>query len=114
MPASRVERAEVMYSAPPQLHVRGAAINIVLKGYKPEESSLQGEINGTYTQLKEAGGEGGITLVYTTPKWETDFMYNVHSRYSRQSMDFLPATRWKIKFTMSPSTMTDKDEIWRI
>lgn len=88
MPASRVERAEVMYSAPPQLHVRGAAINIVLKGYKPEESSLQGEINGTYTQLKEAGGEGGITLVYTTPKWETDFMYNVHSRYSRQSMDF--------------------------
>lgn len=88
MPASRVERAEVMYSTPPQFHVRGAAINIVLKGYKPGESTFQGEVNGTYTQLKEAGGEGGITLVYTTPKWETDFMYNVHSRYSRQSMDF--------------------------
>ena len=30
-PVSRVEKAEVMYSAPPEYHVRGAAINIVLK-----------------------------------------------------------------------------------
>lgn len=89
MPASRVERAEVMYSAPPQFHVRGAAINIVLKGYKPGESAFQGEINGTYTQMKEAGGEGGVTLIYTSPKWEADFMYNANSRYSRQSMEFL-------------------------
>ena len=28
-PASRVEKAEVMYSAPPQYHVRGAAINLI-------------------------------------------------------------------------------------
>ena len=39
-PASRVEKAEVMYSAPPQYHVRGAAINLILKGQGKEPMSL--------------------------------------------------------------------------
>ena len=30
-PASRVEKAEIMYSTPPQYHIRGAAINLLLK-----------------------------------------------------------------------------------
>ena len=60
-PASRVERAEVMYSAPPQYHVRGAAVNLVLKGYKAGEGGLQGEVNGNYAQKDEAGGNGGVT-----------------------------------------------------
>lgn len=30
-PVNRVEKAEVMYSAPPEYHVRGAVINLVLK-----------------------------------------------------------------------------------
>ena len=72
MPASRVEKAEVMYSAPPQYHVRGAAINLVLKGYKPGEGGLQGEVNGEYKQQKEAGGNGGVTLAYTSPKIDLD------------------------------------------
>lgn len=88
MPASRVERAEVMYSAPPQYHVRGAAINLVLKGYKEGEGGLQGEVNGSYVQLDEAGGNGGVTLAYTSPKFDVDFMYNLNDRYSRQSMEF--------------------------
>lgn len=36
-PASRVEKAEIMYSTPPQYHVRGAAINLLLKSYRPEK-----------------------------------------------------------------------------
>ncbi|MDR1554128.1 MAG: hypothetical protein LBS69_11840, partial [Prevotellaceae bacterium] len=31
-PAEMIQSAEIMYSAPPQYHVRGAAINLVLKG----------------------------------------------------------------------------------
>lgn len=89
MPASRVEKAEVMYSAPPQYHVRGAAINLVLKGYKPGEGGLQGEIRGEYKQQKEAGGNGGVTLAYTSPKVDLDFMYNLQSRYTRGYIDFL-------------------------
>ena len=89
MPASRVEKAEVMYSAPPQYHVRGAAINLVLKGYKPGEGGLQGEIHGEYKQQKEAGGNGGVTLAYTSPKVDLDFMYNLQSSYTRGYIDFL-------------------------
>lgn len=47
-PASRVEKAEVMYSAPPQYHVRGAAINLILKGYRTGESGLKGEVKAGY------------------------------------------------------------------
>ena len=89
MPASRVEKAEVMYSAPPQYHVRGAAINLVLKGYKPGEGGLQGEVNGEYKQQKEAGGNGGVTLAYTSPKIDLDFMYNLQSNYTRGNIDFI-------------------------
>ncbi|MEG1635369.1 MAG: carboxypeptidase-like regulatory domain-containing protein, partial [Rikenellaceae bacterium] len=31
MPKERIQKAEIMYSAPPQYHVRGAVINLVLK-----------------------------------------------------------------------------------
>ena len=88
MPASRVERAEVMYSAPPQYHVRGAAINLVLKGYKPGEGGLQGEVDGGYVQEEKAGGDGSVTLTWLSRKWDVDAMYHVNDRYSRQSMEF--------------------------
>ena len=41
IPASRVEKAEVMYSAPPQYHVRGAAINLVLNLYTEQDLRFQ-------------------------------------------------------------------------
>ena len=90
-PASRVEKAEVMYSAPPQFHVRGAAINIVLKGYKAEEGSgIQGEVHGAYLQQEKAGGEGGMALAYTSSKVDADVMYNFAAhRGERQDMDLI-------------------------
>lgn len=36
MPKERIEKAEIMYSAPPQYHVRGAVINLVLKSGKSD------------------------------------------------------------------------------
>ena len=53
-PLDRVEKAEVMYSAPPEYHVRGAVINIVLK--RSNDYSFQGEVNADYT-----------CLLYTSP-----------------------------------------------
>lgn len=61
-PASRVEKAEIMYSTPPQYHVRGAAINLLLKGYRPEESGLQGEVNAGYLYNYRSGTQGGISF----------------------------------------------------
>ena len=45
-PVNRVEKAEVMYSTPPEYHVRGAAINIVLK--RSNDYSFQGEVSADY------------------------------------------------------------------
>lgn len=54
-PVERVEKAEVMYSAPPQYHTRGAVINIVLK--KDTQYSLQGEVGATYRNKFYSEGE---------------------------------------------------------
>ena len=57
-PVSRIEKAEVMYSAPPEYHVRGAAINMVLK--HSNDYSFQGEISANYkNQYFNDGGMNG-------------------------------------------------------
>lgn len=73
-PVDRVEKAEVMYSAPPELHVKGAAINVVMK--RGNDYSFQGEIGADYTNSYfNTGGVKGNFRV-TTPKTSLDLMYN--------------------------------------
>ncbi len=86
-PVSRLEQVEVMYTTPPKYHVRGASVNIRLKGYKEGEGGLQGEISADYIQQDEAGGGGGVSLAYTSSKLDADFMYHVRNVYSRQGND---------------------------
>lgn len=72
-PMERVEKAEVMYSAPPELHVRGAVINVVMK--RSNDYSFQGELS-TYYQNKyfsSGGANGNFRL--STPKVTLDVMY---------------------------------------
>ena len=72
-PVDRVEKAEVMYSAPPELHVRGAIINVVMK--RSNDYSFQGELS-TYYQNKyfsSGGANGNFRL--STPKVTLDGMY---------------------------------------
>ena len=72
-PVDRVEKAEVMYSAPPELHVRGAIINVVMK--RSNDYSFQGELS-TYYQNKyfsSGGANGNFRL--STPKVTLDVMY---------------------------------------
>ena len=72
-PLDRVEKAEVMYSAPPELHVRGAVINVVMK--RSNDYSFQGELN-TYYQNRyfNSGGANG-NIRFSTPKFTLDVMY---------------------------------------
>ncbi|WP_455673160.1 TonB-dependent receptor domain-containing protein [Phocaeicola sp.] len=72
-PVDRVEKAEVMYSAPPQYHVRGAVINVVLK--RSNDYSFQGEVNTNYTNhyFNSGGINGNFRL--STPKMAFDVMY---------------------------------------
>ena len=73
-PVNRVEKAEVMYSAPPQYHVRGAAINIVLR--RSHDTAFSGEVHGNYTDRYYGGWEMGGNFILTSPKWSTDVTYS--------------------------------------
>lgn len=50
LPVSRLDKADVMYSAPAKTQVRGALINIRLKKETSKESLLNGEVNLAYNQ----------------------------------------------------------------
>ena len=84
-PLDRVEKAEVMYSAPPEYHVRGAVINIVLK--RSNDYSFQGEINADYTnQYFNSGGTNG-NFRFSTPKVAFDVMYGADKVKKMEYMD---------------------------
>lgn len=84
-PVNRVEKVEVMHSAPPQYHVRGAVLNVVLKQY--HHYSVQGEVNGDYfNRFFTYGGVGG-NLLLASPKVTLDVMYNVNRGKNIQTID---------------------------
>jgi hypothetical protein len=78
MPASRVANIEIMYSAPPQYNIRGAAINIVLKDQDSDLPTLQGEGNAEYKQAHYAGFGLRGSLLYTKPVFSVDFNIGVN------------------------------------
>lgn len=85
-PKERLQSAEIMYSAPPQYHVRGAAINLVLKDNLSEIPQIQGQVNTEYSQSHYASYKGGATLIYSTPTFSTDLMYQFS--YNKKRSDF--------------------------
>src|SRR5690606_10970948 len=79
IPVSRVENIEVMYSAPPQYNVRGAAINVVLKQASDEnleQDVWQGEAATEYRQRYYADGNARINLLYLGKHTSVDASYS--------------------------------------
>ncbi|MDD6209579.1 MAG: outer membrane beta-barrel family protein [Bacteroidales bacterium] len=89
MPKERIQETEVMYSAPPQYHVRGAVINLILKSEVSDVPKLQGQINALYDQGYYANAQGGAAVVYNAPKSTTDFMYSFGYSQERTGEDIL-------------------------
>ena len=84
-PVERVERAEVMYSAPPEYHVRGAVVNVVLK--RAYAYHFSGEVAANYrNQYFNSGGVSG-SLRYTTPRLGFDLMYEAKDVKSLTKME---------------------------
>lgn len=77
MPASRVANVEIMYSAPPQYNIRGAAINIILKEQTAEMPALMGEGTAEYTQAHYASFKTRGNLLYNKPSFNADLTVNV-------------------------------------
>lgn len=94
IPVSRVENIEVMYSAPPQYNVRGAAINVVLKQTSEEnkeDETWQGEVTAEYTQRHYAIGNGRTNLLYLGKRTSVDASYSYKNGKSFNSEELTAA-----------------------
>lgn len=76
-PTDQVEKAEVMYSAPPEYHVKGAVINIVLK--RLDDYAFQGEINADYNNQYFNSGGMNVHFYHSTPKTSLDVIYSANN-----------------------------------
>ena len=83
-PASRIETAEVMYSAPARYQVRGAVINVVLKSQTGSSPSLQGELYTAYNQKHYESLSERASLLYSGNKFSADLLYSYN--YGRNWM----------------------------
>jgi hypothetical protein len=86
MPANSIEKAELMYSAPPQYHVgSGAAVNLITKRGLLE--SVNGQVNAGYEQKKYANYNVGASLFYNSDKVYSDFLYAFNHAKNRSGLD---------------------------
>lgn len=94
IPVSRVENIEVMYSAPPQYNVRGAAINVVLKQASDEnmeQDVWQGEAATEYRQRYYADGNARVNLLYLGKHTSVDASYSYRNSKRFNSEDLTAA-----------------------
>lgn len=84
-PVDRVEKAEVMFSAPPQYHVRGAAINVVLR--RSHDTAFSGEVHANYTNRYYDTYDAGGNFVLTSPRWSADVTYSAARSKELSSFD---------------------------
>lgn len=78
IPLSMIEEVEIMYSAPPQYNIRGAAINVILRQQvgEDEPSIWQGEITSEYRQRTHASGTGRASMIYRGMSTVVDALYS--------------------------------------
>jgi hypothetical protein len=77
IPVDRVEDVEIMYSAPPQYNIRGAAINVMLRQQEDNtENVWQGEVAAEFRNRYYPGGEGRASVVYLGKSTIVDALYS--------------------------------------
>lgn len=75
IPASRLEKAEVSYSASAKTQVRGALINLRLRKETATESPLEAELTAGYSNQHNSAYGGRVTMLYHKDKMTWDLMY---------------------------------------
>lgn len=76
IPASRVQRTEIMYNAPTKYNVKGALINVIIDQDNTEGETLQGEAGVEYQQRHNDLGVARANVVYLAPRLNIDFLVN--------------------------------------
>ena len=84
-PANIIQTVEVMYSAPPQYHVRGAAINIIITGGSAD--GLQGQINAAYEQRYYSNYNAGISFLFSRNNLTVEANYGYSYNRNRTGHD---------------------------
>ncbi len=74
LPAAALAKAEVMMATPPNLHVRGMAINIVTKDLAGT-TQLSGQLGASWQQDKYGKGSTKGALTWQKGKWGMDMQY---------------------------------------
>ena len=69
IPASRAEKAEVIFNAPAKYQLRGAVINVKLKQPDKHSPSLQGELNTFFKQKHYASLGERAAILYHNSKF---------------------------------------------
>lgn len=87
MPASRVQNAEMMYSAPARYQVRGALINITLSKDASKDTSLQGELFAKAEVKDEAHFNERASLAFHKGIVSVDGYYSMTHGKSFHSTD---------------------------
>lgn len=84
-PANRVEKAEIIYNAPPQYHVNGAVVNLVMQ--RPKNRNVEGEIATNYANQYFSDGGVNANLRIATPKTTLDVMYGISRKKNMQYLE---------------------------
>ena len=88
-PASRIGNVEIMYSAPPQYNVRGAAVNLLFTDPSVGTDMWQGEISGTFEQKYYSQGTGRANLIFSNNGFTADIMYAYNNTQVRMKEEML-------------------------
>jgi len=86
MPASSLDRVEVMHSAPPQFHVgTGAAINIITR--RGLMDTISGQANAGFSQRTHSNYNAGMSLFYNSDNIYSDFLYSFSRSKTKSGLD---------------------------
>ncbi len=72
MPVERLAAVELMYMAPPETGIKGAAVNVLLRELTTDRQSLQGNMLLSTTYEKAWKANTATNLFYTKGKWQAE------------------------------------------
>ncbi len=115
VPAEEVEKVEVIYNAPPQWHVNGAVINVVLK--KKKTFSINGQLKGNWTNKHANSFDTGGSLFIASSKWNFDIVYDFANTRSlgkteTSGIHTLGGTLYDIESSTKERALADKHSVY--
>lgn len=115
LPADEVERVEVIYNAPPQWHVKGAVINVVMK--KKKNYTLNGQVRGSLSNQRKNSFDLGGTVFASSPKWDFDISYKFAdlrtlSKTETEGIHTIDKTLYKISSVTEDNKMSNKHSVY--